>query len=51
MTYVQIDDKLTGWLESREGKSRKDSIKKVINKLQELSYGLFPKNLLLIPRK
>lgn len=46
MAYVRIDDKLTGWLESRERSSRKESIKKVINKLHELSNGLFPKSLL-----
>lgn len=46
MAYIQIEDKLSGWLASRERDDRKDSIRKVIGKLHELSYGLFPKDLL-----
>lgn len=40
-TYPRIEDRITGWFESRSQSTRKQSIKQVISKLHELSNGLF----------
>ena len=44
--FSRVDERITGWVETRSVSTRKQSIKQVISKLHELSNGLFARGML-----